>query len=220
MDSGEQLHDKPTAVCLVRPDVSGLEAPRHAVETQRHTAKLGYVVLYTVRPPADHPDPVGYALGLAAGLAVVAVVVYDLATVDNMPSRVCEMFDLETVCPPVTWTAEQQEVAGREHAHPGHPLTVDEARRIMRQHIGCRALDCARKASAYTCLVRAGKIVPPAETPRERAAARGVRFPPRSSDPPPLAGPDLSTLLALLDGLAADARSGLAAVRPLSGAGG
>ncbi len=217
MESGEP-NDKPTAVCLVRGDVSGLDAPRHAVETQRYTARLGYIVLYTVRPPADHPDPVGYALGLAAGLAVDAVVVYDLATVDNTPSRVCEMFTLETVCPPTIWAASRPDEA--DHAHPDHRLTVPEAARILQQHIACRALECPRKASAYSRLVKAGKIVPPTETPRERAAVRGISFPPRPSDSlalPPV--PDLRTLLAVLDGLA-DPDTHMFAVRMPAGADG
>jgi hypothetical protein len=64
---------------------------------------LGYHYVYTVRPPVDTADPIGYALGIAAGLDVAAIVTYDLAHVDNQPARVCEDFDLETVCPATTW---------------------------------------------------------------------------------------------------------------------
>ncbi|WP_454197026.1 hypothetical protein [Nocardia sp. Marseille-Q1738] len=56
-------------------------------------------------------------LGIAAGLNVAAIVVYDLAQVDDRPARVCEDFDLETVCPPVTWARVAapavEEVSGR-----------------------------------------------------------------------------------------------------------
>ncbi|RJO76967.1 hypothetical protein D5S18_12235 [Nocardia panacis] len=83
--------------------MSGSHAPRHAVEVQRHALSLGYQYVYTVRPPQDAPDPIGYALGIAAGLNVAAIVVYDLAQVDDQPARVCEDFDLETVCPATTW---------------------------------------------------------------------------------------------------------------------
>ncbi|MBU3061807.1 hypothetical protein KO481_09755 [Nocardia sp. NEAU-G5] len=55
------------------------------------------------RPPDDAPDPIGYALGLAAALDAAAIVVFDLAAVDDRPARVCEAFDLETVCPATTW---------------------------------------------------------------------------------------------------------------------
>ncbi|WP_433680073.1 hypothetical protein [Nocardia sp. CA-119907] len=94
---------RPKAVGLVRGEVSGLDAPRHAVAIQRHARALGYQYIYTVRPPQDAPDPIGYALGIAAGLGAVAIGVFDLAHVDNQPARVCEDFDLETVCPATTW---------------------------------------------------------------------------------------------------------------------
>ncbi|WP_228001129.1 3,4-dihydroxy-2-butanone-4-phosphate synthase [Nocardia australiensis] len=45
-------HRKPKAVGLVRADVSGQHALRHAVEIRRHAEQLGYQYLYTVRPPA------------------------------------------------------------------------------------------------------------------------------------------------------------------------
>lgn len=94
---------RPTAIGLVRGSISGLDAPRHANAVERHARSLGLRYLYTVRPPQDTTDPIGYALGIAAGLSVAVVVVYDLAQVDNQPARVCEDFDLETVCPGETW---------------------------------------------------------------------------------------------------------------------
>ncbi|MEU6563112.1 hypothetical protein [Nocardia nova] len=199
MNTGKSDDDKPTAVCLVRPDISGLETPRHAALARRHAEKMGYLWLYTVRPPADSPDPIGYGLGIAAGLAADAIVVYELTAVDNMPSRICERFDLETVCPPTTWQAASPALVDVDHNHPDGPLTTAEASAIMQQHIGCHALGCPRKASAYSRLVRAGKVVPPAETPRERAAARGIAFTPFESHSLP--GSDMRTLLNVLDGL-------------------
>lgn len=95
--------ERPKAVGFVRGDVSGLQAPRHATAVQRHACALGYRYVYTIRPPQDAGDVIGYALGIAAGLDVAAVVVYDLDQVDNQPARVCEDFDLETVCPATTW---------------------------------------------------------------------------------------------------------------------
>lgn len=208
MDFG-QPNEKPTAICLVRAEVSGPHAPRHAMEVQRHAERLGYLHLYTARPPADATDPVGYALGLAASLNVDAMVVYDLETVGNTPSQVCEMFHLETVCPPATWAANLPSFSDPEHSHPQQPLTADTAHQIMQQHKNCRAVECPRKASAYSCLVREGKIVPPVDSPRERAAARGPRFRPRRTNDAPLPdGVNLEILLDVLGGLADNASVG------------
>lgn len=98
-----QQSERPKAIGFVRGDVSGLAAPRHASAITKHARLLGYEYVHTVRTPQDTPDPVGYALGIAAGLDVGAIVVFDLAHVDNQPARVCEHFDLETVCPATTW---------------------------------------------------------------------------------------------------------------------
>ncbi|WP_280270384.1 hypothetical protein [Nocardia wallacei] len=212
MGSDEQNAGRLTAVCLVRGDVSGCDAPLHATLAQRHAAELGYVWLYTVRPPADHSGPIGYGLGIAAGLGADAIVAYDLGTVDNMPSRVCELFVLETVRPPNTWPVALPSLADREHMYLDHPLTVAEAQRIMQQHIGCSADSCRRKSSAYRWLVREGKIVPPVETLRERAAARGIPYWSSDASLPP-SGVDIQMLIAVLDGLAADAEEHVSSVR-------
>lgn len=107
--------DKPKVIGFVRNDVSGLHAPRHALDVQRHANTLGYQYVYTVRPPADVDDPIAYALGMAAGLAVQAIVVFDLGHVDCRPALICdEGFDLETVCPQGTWTRSARRVPGVE----------------------------------------------------------------------------------------------------------
>ncbi|MDN2495955.1 hypothetical protein FHY52_04480 [Nocardia nova] len=203
MDLGERNVKRPIAIGLVRAEVSGLRVQRHTEQIRHHAERLGYVYAYTVRPPADDVDPVGYALGLAAGLGVDAMIVYDLETVGHSPSRVCQWFDLETVSPPATWAASVLSPADAVHAHPEQPLSVASAHRIMQQHLECHAVECARKSSAYSFLVRAGKIAPPIDTPRERAAARGIAFRPRpDSDVPLPDGVDLKTLLDVLVGLA------------------
>ncbi|MEV5650511.1 hypothetical protein AB0L57_19860 [Nocardia sp. NPDC052254] len=193
---------QPRAVGLVRVDVSGLRLPEHADKVRRHAEKMGYAYTSTVRAPAEIIDPVGYALGIAAGSSAAALIVYDLETVDHTPSRVCEMLDLETVSPPATWAAVDSRTAGPPHSHPEHPLTAESARRIMQQHIGCRAFDCPRKVTAYSFLVRAGKIVPPVDSPRERAAARGLSFRPHREGSGSLPdGVSPGILLDVLDGL-------------------
>ena len=86
---------RPTAVGLVRTDISGLDASEHAVRIHRHAEQLGYRYLYTVRPPVRREtDPVEYALAIATGVQAAALIVYDLETVGNTPARVCEVFDL------------------------------------------------------------------------------------------------------------------------------
>ncbi|MFE7741970.1 hypothetical protein [Nocardia sp. NPDC057455] len=196
-----QKSRKSNAVGLVRTDMSGPHAPRHATEIRRHAEQLGYRYLYTIRPPEREVDPVGYALAIAVGVHADALVVHDLTTVNNTPARVCETCDLETVCPAVTWARAQPGAIGPGHTHPDHPLTITEAHRIMQQHRGCRAANCPRKTSALSCLVRAGKLVPPASSPRERAAARGLAFEPPVDRPRISPGPDLETLLHVLDAL-------------------
>ncbi|WP_253788119.1 hypothetical protein [Nocardia amikacinitolerans] len=94
---------RPTALGFVRGGVSGQAAARHEVAVRRHARAMGYRYVYTVRPPDDCTDPVGFVLGLAAAAGIVAIVVHDLAHVDDRPARICENFDLETVCPPSTW---------------------------------------------------------------------------------------------------------------------
>lgn len=106
---------RPKAIGFIRADVSGLHAPRHANEIHRHACALGYRYVYTVRPPADDPDPIGYALGVAAGLGVDIIVAFDLAQVDNQPALVCDAgCDLETVSPPSTWVRSAQPAPGFE----------------------------------------------------------------------------------------------------------
>lgn len=170
---------RPSAIGLIRADVSGPRAPEHAEQIRRHAERMGYVYAGTVEPPAGDADPIGYALGLAAGLGVDAMIVFDLETVGHTPSLVCELFDLETVCPPVAWAAAVPSSDDAAHAHPEQLLTVVSARRIMQHHLTSHAVSCARKSRAYSFLVREGKIIPPVDSPREGAAARGIPFRPR-----------------------------------------
>ncbi|WP_146097713.1 hypothetical protein [Nocardia nova] len=202
MSSGKWSVERPTAVGLVRTDVSGTRMTRHASMIRRHAHRLGYLYVYTVCPPVDD-DPIAYALGVAAGFDADALFVYDLKTVGHTPSRVCEMVGLETVSPPATWAVAVSGDADSAHAYPEQSLTAEAAHRIMQQHLSCRAFGCQRKAAAYSFLVRAGKIVPPVASPRERAAARGLPFRLHRDACGSLpAGVTLSTLLNVLAGLA------------------
>ncbi|WP_433602281.1 hypothetical protein ACQPXH_11415 [Nocardia sp. CA-135953] len=111
--SPNTLGDKPKAIGFVRNDVSGPHAPRHALDVQRHANTLGYQHVYTVRPPAEVDDPIGYALGIAAGLEIQVIVVFDLGHVDCQPALICDAgFDLETVCPQSTWVHSAHRAPG------------------------------------------------------------------------------------------------------------
>ncbi|WP_227998865.1 hypothetical protein [Nocardia australiensis] len=102
---------RPKAIGLVRNDVSGLDAERHATAVQRHARTLGYQYLYTVRPPDGIDDSIGYTLAIAAGLGVETIVVFGLEQVNCRPALICDAgFDLETVCPPGKWARSAQPV--------------------------------------------------------------------------------------------------------------
>ncbi|MBO0854700.1 MAG: hypothetical protein J2P18_13170 [Nocardia sp.] len=194
---------RPIAVGLVRADISGHRVHEHTTRIAQRAAQLGYVLVHIVHPPAHEADPVGYTAGIAAGLEAAALIVWDLETVGHTPSRVCDLMDLETVVPPATWAKAAPALRGPDHAVPAPPLTVVAAQRIMQRHRECRAPLCPRKAAAYTVLVQEGKIVPSALSPRERARARGLRYPVRGNYSFP-EGVDVGTLLAVLDALAKD----------------
>jgi hypothetical protein len=73
----------------------------------------------------------------------------------------------------------------------------------MRRHVGCRVDRCVWKAAAYYTLVDAGRLAPQTLSPRERAAARGIAFPPLENEPPAASGgPTPQTLREVLDKLA------------------
>ncbi len=84
----------------------------------------------------------------------------------------------------------------------GH-TDVRLAHEQMRVHLTCRIERCAWKAAAYRTLVSSGRLTPQVVSHRERAAARGMRFP--SSDEPGSAGhgPDVHTLQEVLERLSA-----------------
>lgn len=84
-------------------------------------------------------------------------------------------------------------VCGRADVRLSHQL--------MRQHRACRVDLCVWKAAAYYTLVAAGHLAPQTLTPRERAAARRIHFPPLDAQPPVCGGPPIRTLREVLDRL-------------------
>ena len=55
-----------------------------------------WVLVYTLRPPESTRHPVGYTMAIAEGMGVWAIMVSDLAYVDNRPERISTAFDLAT----------------------------------------------------------------------------------------------------------------------------
>ncbi|WP_433726147.1 hypothetical protein ACQP0C_32330 [Nocardia sp. CA-129566] len=78
---------------------------------------------------------------------------------------------------------------------------IELAHEQMRAHRACRLGRCVWKAAAYYTLVDAGRLAPQSLTARERAAARGIRFPPLGSEPFVAGGPTYRTLCEVLDRL-------------------
>lgn len=203
-DRSQRKSDQPKAVGIVRVEVSGRATERHAIQIKRHAEHLGYLYLYTVRPPEDRPDPIGYGLAIAVDVGAAAVVTYDLTTVDHSPARICDWCDLETVCPRETWA---RSAIDPDHARSTFQLTVPMAQRIMQQHRACSAHRCPRKSAALGHLVQAGKVVPPELSPRERAALRGLRFEPVPEETPMAVAADMRTVMNVLNGLMAGIRT-------------
>jgi hypothetical protein len=75
------------------------------------------------------------------------------------------------------------------------------AHELMRTHRACRIERCVWKAAAHYTLVDAGRLAPQSLSPRERAAARGIAFPPLDSEPPADGRPTARTLRDVLDRL-------------------
>lgn len=93
-----------SAIGFVRVDLSAHNAPRHVHEICRYARESGYRYLYTVRPPVDDPNPLGYVGSLASELSAEVIIAFDLGQVDNRPALLCDLgYRLETVCPHSVW---------------------------------------------------------------------------------------------------------------------
>ncbi|MBF6147906.1 hypothetical protein [Nocardia nova] len=91
------------AVGLVRTEISGSDAAGHDLEIQCFAHQLGFRWLCTLRPPEGMRDPIGDILAIGAGMGASAILVFDLAHIDDLPERVTADFDLATVAPPRLW---------------------------------------------------------------------------------------------------------------------
>ncbi|MEV5835088.1 hypothetical protein [Nocardia sp. NPDC052112] len=78
---------------------------------------------------------------------------------------------------------------------------VELAHKQMQRHLACRVAHCLWKAAAYHTLVDAGRLAPQTSSPRERAAARGIAFPPLDSQSYVHNGPTTQTIHEVLSKL-------------------
>ncbi|MET8877630.1 hypothetical protein [Nocardia sp. NPDC004604] len=97
-------------------------------------------------------------------------------------------------------------VAGRQIFVVPQPLCdftdVELAHVLSQRHRECRVHQCVWKAAAQHTLVLTGRLVPQSMSPRERAAARGIDYPPTPGiDAQMHGGPTLGTLREVLDRL-------------------
>ncbi|MGI5217129.1 hypothetical protein [Nocardia sp. CA-290969] len=186
----ETMHaHRPRAIGHLRTDLSGALQPRHTEAIRRLACHQGLTLVYIVRlGPDSVPDPIAHVLDLIRATAATTLIVPDLAHLENHPGRVCDTCDLITVCPEQLWTkaGTSTRPASHEplwlpdirHSEPDTRLRIIDAHRIMQEHRACNPLDCPRKAAAFTRLTEAGRLVPATRSPRERAAARGLPYPP------------------------------------------
>ncbi|MEU4313568.1 hypothetical protein [Nocardia sp. NPDC024068] len=185
---GNTHPDRPRAIGYLRTDLS----PDHVHHTEAIrllARRQGHTLIYIVRLGTDSvPDPIGHVLDIIRATDTATLIVPDLSHLENHPGRICDSCDLITVCPEQLWMKAGPGSSGTSqvphwlpevwHSEPSTRLRINDAHRIMQAHRACNPLDCPRKAAAFTRLVGAGKIIPATCGPRERAAARGLPFPP------------------------------------------
>lgn len=201
---------RPRALGYLRTDLS-FDQIHHAEAIRILARRQGYTLIYIVRVGPDSvPDPIGHVLDIVRATTTTTLIVPDLAHLENHPGRVCDTCDLITVCPEQLWmkagtdapevTREPIWFPGIWHSGPDTRLRIADAHRIMQSHRACNPLNCPRKAAAFALLAETGRLVPATRSPRERAAARGLPYPP-SEPATTTSGPPLVVLERLLAGL-------------------
>ncbi|MGV9638248.1 hypothetical protein ACWDO0_29090 [Nocardia rhamnosiphila] len=198
---------RPRAIGYLRTDLSSYET-RDAEAIRRLARLQHHTLVYIVRlGPDSVPDAIGHVLDIVRATGTTTLITPDLAHLENHPGRVCDTCDLMTVCPEQLWMKVGTNSRGAPHepiwlpevwhSEPDTRLRIADAHHIMQTHLTCNPLDCPRKAAAFTLLVETGKLVPATRSPRERAAARGLAYPP--AGPATLStGPPLAMLQRLL----------------------
>lgn len=201
---------RPRALGYLRTDLWSNQT-HHAEAIRILARRQGYTLIYIVRMGPDSvPDPIGHVLEIVRATATTTLIIPDLGHLENHPGRVCDTCDLITVCPEQLWMkagANTLDMARDPiwlpevwHSEPDTRLRVADAHRIMQAHRSCNPLNCPRKAAAFALLAETGRLVPATRSPRERAAARGLPYPP--AEPATVStGQSLAVLERLLAGL-------------------
>ncbi|WP_280435981.1 hypothetical protein [Nocardia carnea] len=213
--TGKCHSHSPRALGYLRTDLS-LNQTHHAEDIRILARRQGHTLIYIVRlGPDSVPDPIGHVLEIIRATATSTLIVPDLGHLENHPGRVCDTCDLITVCPEQLWmkVGTNTRDAKREpiwlpevwHSEPNTGLRIADAHRIMQAHRACNPLNCPRKAAAFALLAETGRLVPATRSPRERAAARGLPYPP-AEPTTTSSGPSLPILERLLAGLLQAAR--------------
>lgn len=148
---------RPKAVGLVRTELSGIDTAAHALDIQCYADHLGYEWTFSIRPPQGARDPVGYTLGIAAGMEAAAIIVVDMTHVDHRTDIGTAGFDLLTMTPPRLWRAGAlepvalQAVSLNECTWEPTQLERDCARRLWNTHRDCLP-DCRARLAAGAAL--------------------------------------------------------------------
>jgi len=148
---------RPTAVGLVRTELSGIDTATHALGVQCYADYLGYRWTFTVRPPQGTRDPIGYTLGIAASMEAAAIIVVDATHIDHRTEIVTAGFDLLTITPPRLWRAGALKPVALQQVplndcswEPTH-LEGDCARRLWNTHRDCLP-NCRARLAAGAAL--------------------------------------------------------------------
>lgn len=122
---------RPTAIGFLRADISSYRESSHGHDIRRLAKRMGYELLFVVRFEQDSdavPDPLEPVLGLVRAIHADAVIVPDLAHVEDQPRPICDVCDLITVYPEQTWTAVASAFEGNPSLGPDPGKIISKVR--------------------------------------------------------------------------------------------
>lgn len=153
---------RPTAVGMVRLEISGRHTAAYALEIQCQAHHLGYRCICTLRLPEGTVHPVEYTLANAVGMDADAIIVPDLTHVDEQPERITADVDLVTIAPARIWRwgGAKPDVVDlfplNDCTWEPAQLEPDCARRLWHAHRDCFP-DCLSRLAARAALSAVGE---------------------------------------------------------------